>query len=402
MRGGWALGAVVCLLLAGCAAPAPGCVPPVSPGIVPADAPAEAGDGARSIRIAVTHADTGAAVPGAAVVLLYNRDPIDRNDPPNAPPLVALLLRTGPDGAAIAHVAADRYTVAIAQAPGTTEEWTGLRDPGAGNVALTVYSTNLTVSSDETLAAPGHPGAGGGVIDDWSPRDIRFGPAGAQSGYRTRIVHLELRMEWTLELPQQGSLALAASKGADVPDKASARAPIPTMPGAYNQSLVLDEAALFDDVDRHEGGELRAGPQYPDGYVAPTGLPVHLVAAGRFDTRSWMGRACGYLYPDSPVTPWEPSPEGAASSTGAPTTGVSGSRSGPAPAAGAGPGAGQQGAPQGFTTADGSSRARPDESRAPVGATAAEASVGFLAVLALVALAILVAVLVVRSRRRLP
>lgn len=321
---GWGLAvAVGAVLLAGCVSGPQGCVPPRSAQDVPALAPGEAGFGADAVTIEVVD-DRDAAVPGANVTVVWNRDyiepPDDEDDEvPEAPVLEYVDLRTDAAGQALAWLPAGRFFMAAATAPGYTEEWTVLHWPGVSplDVTLALHPSRVAVAGSGALAA----GAGHGAQEaQWDPVHLAW-PAPVRTPGATdtfagrpfewldeRMLRLDAWMAWTTGTGEVAQLALGVGRTTTDEDAGAAEPPGALGP-EHNLTASIEPDIEWYGPDVSFADGVWVGPRRQGAFVSLDGVPFEVGAVAHLDHRAVATAECGVVFPGSEQRPAAPGAE---------------------------------------------------------------------------------------------
>ncbi|MHB8633130.1 MAG: hypothetical protein ACYDBQ_04055 [Thermoplasmatota archaeon] len=295
---GWMVAAAL-VVASGCISCARG--PDVTArGIGPAT-PATGGLGGFQLSITITDGPGGPPLPGAGVVVYWGSDTAPQGSPwiqvgpdrvvvepgqpfTSTPSDSTLRLRTDKTGTVVAKTPSHRFIGIVAAAPGYTEEFTPRMASGEGadSLALPLYRSQIDLNLTG-IWSPG--GASSGMVTKggylWDALEAPFGNESARAGYAHRVANLDLRLNWTNQPLAFGDLAIGVGPSNANPTWFSQAGPHATM-GTQEEraSLGLEAVRAHGLLDTNQ---IFVGPASGDAYVAPFGLPFHLVVVATFD-----------------------------------------------------------------------------------------------------------------------
>ncbi len=320
---------VTAILLAGCA----DCEAPFTAFDVADDAPAEGGNGPRTVRLTVQDDD---GLSAASALFWWAQDASQREV--NGTLILAVMGLRSEDGTFTAEVPADRdIHLTVASDREHTEEWLSPAYFVGGSDEATVRLYNASVHATiqgtwggASVATQEYLGSTYGSVE-WQPTVIPFhADPDINRGYHDRLTEVTGQLSWTNSLDGTASLGVLAQHETEAVSCYYQNDDRDLAPGSYTQrfQLPFDYSDCFFGFPltySHEVGDppVRIGPATGSHVVAPLQpLPYTLELEGEFQARAALYELCE-AYSGRDITLVHIDPEsGEAVATGAPSGGA--------------------------------------------------------------------------------
>lgn len=269
-------------------------------------APSSDGTGPYRLQVQVIDAHTGDILPGAGVVVYWGGDRVGEWDHPfiqvgpdrvivepdpdaeTAEPASTLRLRSDGDGRVRAQVPENRILGIVAAKDGWTEEWLPAIASGEGGggdtITVPLYRSHLDVVLNGTWS-PGAASSGFVTSSQyaWDPVEVPFGDAeDTNRGYASRIVGLEVTLEWENGIDGVGDLGIGVGPQPGDGPTYFADGGENLGSGAQSESATL----AAEDLAQHGilgPSPIHVGAATKSGYLAPFGLDYTLRISADFD-----------------------------------------------------------------------------------------------------------------------